>query len=340
MKKWLVYGFVATLILISALNLSMLVYGFSQLKGQIKVLWQSESIDHFLEDPDFPDSLKQKIRVIQDVKRFASDSLGLDSKKQYEKIFDQKQKGILWVVTAAPEFSLEAHKWSFPFLGELEYKGYFDSSKASIESERMRSLGYDVNISEVEAWSTLGFFSDPILSKMLDKEEGMLARLIIHELTHGAIYIKSDAEFNENLATFIGNEGAKQYLLHAYGPKSNEYELYIHNLNDIELFTSNVLEMRNAIEALYQNMQDSLSIEEKRTNKALFFRFAFDRLRNLPFENPERFRFMREDEFEVNNTFFSGLNTYHSQQDSLKTLLNQKHSGNLKAFIQAMKAES
>ncbi len=319
------------------LNYPILSYGYGQLQGQMKVISNARPLEEYLNSEEFPDSLKQKIGIIQEAKRYAIDSLGLNPSNNYQDLYDQKGKAILWVVTAAPEFSLEAHQWDYPFLGEMEYKGFFDSTKAVDEANRLIEEGFDATVGEVEAWSTLGFFNDPILSNMLDREDGMLARLIIHELTHSTIFVASNSELNENLATFIGNEGAYLYLEDKFGIESEEYAAYENRMRDIRLFSSTAMEMRSMLEAFYEGMSDSLSLEQKRANKKLFFHFALDQFRRLPFTNSERFKFLESDTVKASNTFFSGMNTYHAQQDSLQEVFEQEYNEDLRSFINGMK---
>ena len=194
-----------------------------------------------------------------------------------------------------------------------------------------------MSIGEVSAWSTLGYFDDPILSKTLERSEGKLAELIIHELTHGTIYLASDAELNENLATLIGVKGAYLFLEKTYGKTSKQYREYDEHMKDVDLFVETAMEMRDLMAALYNGMSDSTSIDERRQQKKLFFRFALDRFKHLPLSKPDRFGILERDTVEANNTFFTGLSTYRAQQDSLEGVLNEKYNGNLRLFIEGVK---
>ena len=107
---------------------------------------------------------------------------------------------------------MRAYEWSFPFLGRVPYKGFFDRGAAIEEDSLLRLKGYDTGIGNIRGWSTLGWFKDPILSGMLENSEGALANLIIHELWHGTLYVKDSADFNENLASFAGEQGALLFL--------------------------------------------------------------------------------------------------------------------------------
>ncbi len=102
----------------------LIFYGLGQLKGQVLIVWQARPIEEILEKPIFPDSIQQKLILIQEIKRFAEDSLGLSPSENYTTVFDQKGKPILWVVTACPPFKLEAKMWDFPIAGSFSYKGF------------------------------------------------------------------------------------------------------------------------------------------------------------------------------------------------------------------------
>ena len=205
-------GVAIGLVVLIAFNLDLLEYGIGQLRGQMTILAEARPIDEVLEDPTFPDSLKTKIHLIQEVRQFAVEELELVDSKNYTTIYDQKGRDVLWNVSACEPYELKPYKWSFPILGSFSYKGFFDLEKARQERGVLDSLGLDTNIRAVGAWSTLGWFQDPILSNMLYRKEGDLAELIIHELTHATIFVKDSLTFNENLASFIGTEGAKLFL--------------------------------------------------------------------------------------------------------------------------------
>jgi len=165
-------------------------YGWMQGRGQLRILWNTKSVAEVLSDPAYPDSLKQKIELILEIKRFAIDSLGLDKSGSYESFYDQQGKPILWVVTAAQPYQLVARQWHFPIIGTFSYKGFFEKDRADTTVAELKREGLDTRVGEVSAWSTLGFLNDPILSSFLDRPEGSLAELIIHELTHGTLFIK------------------------------------------------------------------------------------------------------------------------------------------------------
>ena len=207
-------GFVIVLVLFitAAFNYELIVYGIGQGNGQFKILWNAQPVEKLLASNEVPDSLKQKIRLVEDIRQFAFDSLGLTRNENYTTIYDQKGKEILWVVTACEPYQFIPRIWSFPIIGSFTYKGFFDLEKAKKLAIELKEEGNDVDIRSVSGWSTLGWFKDPILSNMLFDDDGELASTIIHEITHGTLFIPDSMTFNENLASFIGNQGAIKFL--------------------------------------------------------------------------------------------------------------------------------
>ena len=200
------------IIILSLFNCESLFYGFNQGIGQLNIIWKAKPLDHYLKDDSYPDSLKSKIRLINEIKQFAVDSLGIFPSKNYTKMYDQQGIAGMYVVTACEPYALKSYKWSFPIVGDFAYKGFFKKRRAVKEVKSLKKDGYDTDIGEVNAWSTLGWFKDPVMSSMLNKNEGQLASLLIHELTHSTIFVKNDVQFNENLASFIGDKGALLFL--------------------------------------------------------------------------------------------------------------------------------
>ena len=199
--------------LLLLINYNLVFYAYIQAKGQLEIISGSIDVAEVMHDKEFPDSLKAKITLIEEVKQFAVNELGLKGIKNYTSFYDQKGQELMWVVTACPPFKLEAFEWKFPVIGTFSYKGYFMKNMAEEEAKRLKKEGLDVSIRTASGWSTLGILKDPILSNMLLRSDGSLADLIIHELTHGTIFVKDSLAFNENLASFIGKTGASIYFL-------------------------------------------------------------------------------------------------------------------------------
>jgi len=201
---WVKRGLLFSLALVVVLTIAywdLVLYGLRQGYGQFSIIWNAKPVSCYLNDPQFPDSLKSKLRLIDEVRAFAIDSLGLKDTDNYKTLYDQKGKEIMWVVLASQPYKLEPKEWRFPVVGAVPYKGFFREDLAKELKEALQRDGWDVIIRNPGGWSTLGWFTDPILSKMLNRSDGDLANLIIHEMSHATIFVKDSVDFNENLAT-------------------------------------------------------------------------------------------------------------------------------------------
>jgi predicted aminopeptidase len=323
------------LVLIAGLVLvyrDLVGYGLKQAYGQLHIVWNAKPIDHFLNDPAFPDSLKAKLRFIEEVRRYAIDSLGLKDTKNYKTLFDQKGEEIMWVVTAAEPFRLHAKEWSFPVLGSVPYKGFFNKEEARSLRDQLEDEGWDVSMRNPGGWSTLGWFTDPILSKMLERSRGDLASLIIHEMSHATIFVKDSVDFNENLASFIGDRGAEMFLISKYGPKGEPYVNFIEEDRDYVKYVGHVLRGIKVLDSLYDTMNETDLLEEKLRLKQQTIQRIVQNMDTLDLatrrQPSQRFR-----EKLPNNAYFMSFVHYQSQQDELMQEWREKFNGDLKAYI-------
>ena len=314
----------------------MLSYAIRQGMGQFRIINQAKPIEFYLKDPNFPDSLKQKLQFIQVVRTYAIDSLGLQDTDNYKTMFDQQGEEIMWVVTAAPEFRLEPYEWNFPILGSVPYKGFFEKEAAITLAKELKDEGYDVNIRNPGAWSTLGWFTDPILSGMLDREAGDLASLIIHEMSHATIFVKDSVEFNENLASFIGDRGAEKFLIDTYGIDSEPYKIFKGQDQDYVRVVDHMLRGAGALDQLYKSFDDQVPYEEKlrlKNNMIAEIVNALDTLSMSSYDNlTARLR-----ENPPNNSYMMSFLLYQSQQYSFNQEFADRFNNDLKAYIRYLK---
>lgn len=333
--RLVLFGIAICVAILILLNLSLIGYGIAQLKGQLHIITASRPIEEFLEDPAFPDSLKHNLRRVNRIRQFAIDSLGLKENDQYKTLYDQKGKPVLWLVTASDKFRLKSHTWSFPFVGEVEYKGFFDKATANSEAEELRRSGFDVGLGTVGAWSTLGWFNDPLLSRMLERSEGAFAELLIHEISHGTVYIPNDTEASENLATFIGEEGAIRYLRSRYGANSPAEKAYREERQDEQRTGEFMLSCAGRLERLYAGFSTDMPSEEKQTQKQdLFKEFAasFD---SLGLNYPESYARLRQRLAEANNTVILAYVRYRSGQNAFAQVLLD-NGGDLRKLVDSL----
>lgn len=339
--KYLLYFILSILLLFLVFNYSAIIYGLQQGKGQAQLLWNSVEIERLKNDPNTSDSLLEKFALIEQIRKFAADSLGLSIKDNYTTFYDQKGKPILWTVTASPEFEIKPYQWHFPIAGSFPYKGFFDLEKAKAEEKLLQSQSYDTRINEVSAWSTLGWFKDPILSSMLERSTGKLAELIIHEATHSTIYLKDSIEFNENLASFIGRKGAEQFLQYYFKYKEFNEELisYQKQLKRSQLFRNIMRKSIRHLSEKYKTMEREIPISEKKALKQQWIDEMKADLQKSGYYENDSIAEIQIKKFHPNNAYFSGFSTYSNQSEDMDYLLNKKFNGNLRMMISSFKSK-
>ncbi|QKK03677.1 MAG: aminopeptidase [Pseudomonadota bacterium] len=181
-------------------------------RGQLEVLAKREDIADLIADPATPDRLRQRLERVLAIRDFASRKLGLPDSGSYRHYADLGRSAPVWNVVATPRYSVEPKTWCYPLVGCLAYRGYFRRDAASRHALRLREEGLDVAVFPAVAYSTLGWFDDPVLDSMLGLEDEQLAELVFHELAHEALYLPGETAFNEAFATFVGREGVRRWL--------------------------------------------------------------------------------------------------------------------------------
>ena len=317
----------------------LLSYGYMQARGQASILLNTRPITEVLTDNVFPDSLKKQLRLITEIKQFAIDSLGLDSSGSYTQLYDQQGLPILWVLTASERYKLAAKEWDFPIIGRFSYKGYFDSTRANTEQKQYIDHGFDTQLNEVSAWSTLGYLDDPVLSSMLYRSEGQLANLISHELTHGTVFVKNNLELNENLASFVGDYGAVRFLNYKFGKYSTQLKRYEFQKKYGDAYSQHILKGAKQLDSLYnsknyQQYTNSLKDSLKTTVVRQIMTSTDTLLGGLS----KKYR-RRVDNKLPNNAFFIGYLTYKSKQNDFKVEFEQKFNGNFANYLKYLKTK-
>ncbi len=165
-------------------------------------------------------SVAALIDAVEAIRRFSVAGAGLSPTKSYTRYVDTDKGYVADVVSACADDSFERHYWRYPVLGAMPYKGFYDKADADAEAARLKASGLDVIVRRVDAFSSLGFFKDPLYSFMAEYDEGELAELILHESAHATLFVKGADQFNEEFATFVGRKGAELYLAERYGQGS------------------------------------------------------------------------------------------------------------------------
>jgi predicted aminopeptidase len=227
-------------------------YYAQAVRGHIQILHRAKPIERILADPKTPEPLKEKLRLVLDLRAFAENDLKLPANNHYLRYADIGRRFVVWNVYAAPEFSLKAKTWWYPVVGSLEYQGHFAEHQARRYAAELGQKGYDAFVGGVQAYSTLGWFRDPVLNTFIHDSETDLAELLFHELAHQRLFVASDTDFNEAFATAVAEEGVRRWLAAQGDPAAlKEYEL---DLSRKDQFVAAVSKARVELETLYRSI--------------------------------------------------------------------------------------
>ena len=243
-------------------------YILTQAMGQLRVLLNSQRIDTLLADPAVPDDVKLKLRLVREIKAFGEDELGLKPSSNYESFYDTKGQPITYIVSACRKDRFQPHLWWFPIVGDVPYKGFFHKDDAVAEAKELEAQGYDVSLGTAAAYSTLGYFPDPVLSTMLEYPEEQLVALLLHELTHGTIYLPGGTDFNEGLASFVGWQGALEFARCRYGIGSEKYDRTVRAFASEERRDERARDVFRKLDELYKSGLSREEILRKRDQVA------------------------------------------------------------------------
>lgn len=301
--------------------------------GQMRILAKSEPIDDYLKDTAVPDSVRKKLQLVKEIRAYAFGKLGLLPTNNYTKLYDQQGKPLLWVVSASKEFSLEPKMWWFPIVGNVSYKGFFSLEGAQDQAADLQADGYDTRIREVNAWSTLGWFSDPVMSTMLEYPEADLAELLFHELSHSTIYIKGNVDFSESLANFIGMRGAIMYMEDKYGKGSKEAMRYINDIADIDRFEQYMLNGAIKLDSLYAAMKGLNNPTAQRKLKQAYIGKIVANLDTVNFIDKGYYHHVFDNRPLPDNAYFIVKRQYNSKMNDFADEMDKIAGGDLVKYI-------
>ena len=187
-------------------------YYWHSTSGHLALMNQRVDIEDMLADDDTDAHLRQRLQLIQEIRQFSVEQLGLPDNGSYDSYVQLDNPWVVQNLFAAPEFSTQLQQWCYPIIGCASYRGYYDESRLQAYIEKLETQGLEVYVGKVPAYSTLGWFDDPVLSSFIDWPEHRLAGLLFHELTHQRIYIDDDTTFNESLASAVQQVGTELWL--------------------------------------------------------------------------------------------------------------------------------
>lgn len=258
---------------------------YSQLaSGQWQLLKSREPVDALIADPQQPSALRQQLTRAQAARTFATQQLHLPDNQSYRLYANLQRPFVVWNVFATPEFSLTPITHCFPIAGCVAYRGYYSQGGARGEAALARQQGRDVFISGVEAYSTLGWFDDPILNTMLSWGDERLATLIFHELAHQRVYVKDDTEFNESFASFVEQEGTRQWRAHQGLPP-----LSATGTQQRDQFIELVLGTRQRLQTLYEQPLPAPVMRQRKEQEFERMRHEYRQLRDQQWGGNRRY---------------------------------------------------
>jgi len=252
-------GVLITLLMLSAC--STLSYYSQTAKGHLTLMAKRKPIKRVLQDASVTEDRKRQLKLVQEILDFAHQRLKLPDNGSYEKYVELRRKAVTWNVIVTPKYSMTPSQWCFPVVGCISYKGYFSEKKALKEAKSLEALGYDVYVADATAYSTLGWFKDPIVSTMLDHGIILTAETIFHELAHQQVYHKNDSEFNEAFATAVGQVGTRLWLKQKH-PDSLKF--YQEHLRKQRQFIGLLLDTSKRLDKLYHIKMSDNETEKKK----------------------------------------------------------------------------
>lgn len=286
--------------------------------GHLSVMRAARPVEEWLADPGTPQDLRRRLELARSIREFASRELGLPQNGSYSAYADLGRPYVVWNVYAAPEFSTQARKECFPFTGCVSYRGFFSEEDARRHAEKLRLAGNDVFVGGVPAYSTLGWFDDPLLSTYIRYPDAQLARLLFHELAHQEVYARDDTAFNESFAVTVEEAGVRRWL-RAQG-RDAEFDAFQAVQARRRQLAARVEAMRKHLEAVYQS---DIPAEQKLRLKAEeFAKLRADYGKIVPAE--------------PNNAFLVSISVYTELVPAFERLLAQA-GGNLPAFYKKVR---
>ena len=314
-----------------AAGCSSLSYYLQSVDGQMKLMQARQPIVQVLADPATPAALKSRLERVLTIRAFASSELNLPDNGSYRSYADLQRPFVVWNVFATEEFSIKPREWCFPVAGCVGYRGYFSQDAAQAYARELDKEGLDVFVGGVPAYSTLGWFDDPVLNTFVNYPDYELARLVFHELAHQTVYVKGDSEFNESFAASVEDEGVRRWIARNGDARMREnYERAQHRRQE---FAQLVLKFRGELGELYESAVEPAVMREK---KGALFVALSERYQEL---KAEWGGYAGYDRFfvEPNNAKLASVALYNTLVPQFQRLI-VRHDGDMTAFYAEVKA--
>jgi len=310
-------------------------YYLQAMSGQKKLMQSRQNIRSVLDDPATSDELAGQLKTAEQIKAFAQSELGLPVEDNYSSYVEVEGEALVWNVIATREFSLEPKKWCFPVAGCVPYRGYFERQKAQDSADRLSRKGMDVIVSPAAAYSSLGWFKDPLLSTMLSGSDTRLAAYLFHELAHQRLYVKNDGLFNEGYASYVEEAGVRTWLEFRNQPDQLQNWLKLQQVS--KDFSSLVGNTRGELTSLYLSQQPEDIMRKKKSEIFTRFESGYQRLSDEKWEGKDYYaKWFKEP---LNNARLALYNTYEGSHCAFQRLWDHG-GGNWQKFHQLAEQKS
>jgi predicted aminopeptidase len=306
---------------------SSLGYYTQSINGQIEILAKRQPIENLIKANELPPETISQLKLVREIRSFAINELGLPDNNSYLHYADLERNFVVWNVFATPELSLQSREWCYLIVGCLSYRGYFSEEAAHTFGDELKTQGFDVFVGGVTAYSTLGWFADPVLNTMLQHGDAYLAKVIFHELAHQKVYIKNDTEINEAFADTVADVGMHRWL--AYN-RSLTYEEFAEIQKQEDEFVELVMHYRNQFDDLYKS---DISDSQKRLNKSVIFEQMVNKYKQTQTAQNEYNRYESWFATGLNNAKLMAVVTYRKYLPGFKKMLLAVDN-NLERFYQ------
>jgi predicted aminopeptidase len=316
-------------VLLSLAGCAQMNYYAQATHGQSSLMAAARPIDDLLQNPELEPKLRQRLLTANKIRRFAVDELALPDNGTYQNYADLQRPYALWNVVATPELSMKPLQWCFPIAGCVSYRGYYSEAGAQAFAGEMRAAGNDVQIMGVPAYSTLGWYKDPVLSSFINYPDAEVARLMIHELAHQIVYVQGDTQFNESFATAVEEVGVDRWLARNGDEKARQ--LYMTAQQRKQQFIALLLQYR---QKLVDNYASGRTDAAKRQAKQEIFAALQDDYQALKASWNGHTAYDRWFAQGLTNAHLASVATYHDLVPGFRALLRE--TNDFPAFYRAV----
>ena len=312
---------------------------YSQIvSGHMRIVMGKRPLAEIASDESIDDSIKRRLDLAQRARLFGIEQLNLPNNDSYTSFYDTGQEYVTWNVVAAEEFSLNPHNWCFPIAGCVSYRGYYSKEDAESYAAGFKEQGFDVTVNGATAYSTLGWFEDPLLNTMLDRSDPSIASLLFHELAHQQLYVGDDSTFNESFASFVEKEGLKQWQKNEQqvNPQIDQSEM----AKELEVrkrrqkeFIALLTSTRDSLAELYESASEPDEMRQKKKQRFEQMRVEYAALKASWDDYPGYDQWMSQ---EMNNARLVAVATYNDYVPAFEVLFKESGSSFDQFYVAAL----